>query len=186
MHCPYCGKQITDSARVCGYCGRRIGTSTPSPSSHPPPSQPPPTQIIIQPSSSEGLFSSLAGLINFSLTAVALVLIAVLVLVFLCVIRLPSDFPVINLPSQLDDLWGRAVAWQSHSCSGAASPAPGYQPPVENPAPQQPKPDQPDPPVVVPDCNSDLGEDDCRAAGGNPTMMCDLKEGCHTICFCNK
>ena len=114
MHCPYCGKQITEGARVCGYCGRRLGDSTPPPAS--PPGQPPPTQIVVQTNSSEGLFSSLAGLINFSLTALALAMIAVLVLVFLCVIRLPSDFPAIDLPAQLDDLWSRAVLWQSQNC----------------------------------------------------------------------
>jgi hypothetical protein len=187
MHCPYCGKQIAETARVCGYCGRHLGRSTPPPSA--PPVQP--TQIIVQTTRSEGLFSGLVGIFNFAMAALVIGLIIFIILMYTCVIRLPTRFPVVNLPSQLDILWTRAVSMQGQVCGGSSpgGTTPQYQPPVEQPAPPQPKPVQPDPvqpAPVTPPCSSGLDEADCKAAGGNPTMMCDMKEGCHTICFCQK
>ena len=114
MHCPYCGKQNPKGARACGYCGRNFSASAPPPAPLPPDQQPP--HVIVETRSTEGLFSHISGLANFILTALALALIAALVLIFLCVIRLPSDFPGFDLPTQLDNLWSRAVLWQSQNC----------------------------------------------------------------------
>lgn len=114
MHCPYCGKQNPEGARGCGYCGRDFSAPAPPPAPSMPDQQP--MHVVVETSSSEGPLSILTGVLNFILTAAALALIAVFILTFLCVIRLPSDFPVLNLPVQLDDLWGRAVLWQSQNC----------------------------------------------------------------------
>ena len=190
MHCPYCGKQVSDNARVCGYCGSQLAVAIPPPAPPPPPYQPPPPmqppRVIVQ-RSAEGPLSILAGLLNFALSALVIGLIVGVVLVLLCVVRLPSKFPVLDLPPQLDTLWSRAVSMQNQVCHDNGGSAPAVAPPAVNPPaekkPSQPKPKQPDPEPV---CSSGLGEADCKAAGGNPTMMCDMKEGCHTICFCNK
>jgi hypothetical protein len=183
MHCPYCGKQISESARVCGYCGKHLGRSSPP---SPTAASAQPTQIIVQTTQSGGLFSSLIGVFNFAMAGLVAVLIIFIILMVTCVIRLPTSFPIVNLPSQLDILWTRAVSMQGQVCGG--SPLGGttlqYQPPVEQPVPVQPKPVQPAP--VTPLCSSGLGEADCKASGGNQTMVCDMKEGCHTVCFCQK
>ena len=114
MHCPYCGKQNPKGALACGYCGRSFNASAPPPAPTLPNQQT--TRVVVETRSTEGLFSHISGLANFILTAVALSLIAAIVLTFLCVIKLPSDFPILNLPTQLDDLWSRAVYWQSQNC----------------------------------------------------------------------
>ena len=114
MQCPYCGKQNPKGARGCGYCGRSFSAHAPPPAPLPPDQQP--THVIVETSSTEGPLSILTGVLNFTLMAAALALIAVFILTFLCVIRLPSDFPVLNLPAQLDDLWSKAVLWQSQNC----------------------------------------------------------------------
>ena len=114
MKCTYCGKQNPEGARGCGYCGRSL--IAPAPPTAPSLPNQQPQQVIIETSSSEGPLSILIGVLNITLMVTALALIAVFVLTFLCVIRLPSDFPVLNLPDQLDDLWSRAVLWQSQNC----------------------------------------------------------------------
>jgi len=124
MHCPYCGKQVSDTVNICGYCGRDLRQPKPLPPQTPTPQ---PTQVIIQSSMSEGLLSHLTGLFNFSMAALLIALIIFITLVLLCVIRLPSSFPIIDLPPQLDTLWSRAVTVQSQICDGGQPET--YQPP---------------------------------------------------------
>lgn len=114
MQCPYCGKNNPQGARACGYCGQSLSAPAPPPAPKLPNQQP--QRVIVETSSTEGPLSILTGALNIILTVVALALIAAIVLTFLCVIKLPSDFPVLNLPAQLDDLWSRAVFWQSQNC----------------------------------------------------------------------
>ena len=116
MYCPNCGKQIPDSARVCGFCGTRLNAAAPQPAPQPLPQQPAP--IIVHTSGpSGGLFSGCGGLLNLLLSGLVIALIAGFVMVFLCVIRLPADFPIIDPPVPVNNLWERAVDWQAQNCS---------------------------------------------------------------------
>ncbi|MCB2224989.1 MAG: zinc-ribbon domain-containing protein, partial [Actinobacteria bacterium] len=41
MNCPHCSKEISDTAKVCGYCGTRLAAAPPPPAPAPAPEEPP-------------------------------------------------------------------------------------------------------------------------------------------------
>jgi hypothetical protein len=45
MKCTNCGKEVPETAKVCGHCGHRLKTSMPPPA----PSSPPPPEILEKP-----------------------------------------------------------------------------------------------------------------------------------------
>jgi len=114
MFCPNCGNQIPNTARVCGHCGFKQGVQFQQPFQQPPIQQPVP--IIVQTTRSVGLFSGCDGLLNLVFSALVIGAIAFIVLAFLCIIQLPSEFPIIDLPAPVADLWSRAIDWQGGSC----------------------------------------------------------------------
>ena len=94
MYCPNCGEQIPDRSRLCGFCGYRLGAAAPPPPQPQYPQQPAP--IIVQAPRSGSFFSGCGGLLNLAFSLMALAAIAFFVLVFLCVIRLPAEFPIVG------------------------------------------------------------------------------------------
>jgi len=113
MYCPNCGETIPDSARACGFCGYRLSARDQKPHQQ---AAPPVQPIIVQTHSGGGIFSSCTGALNFVLGALVVGLMAIMALVFLCVIHLPADFPLIDPPAPLQNLWQRARDWQAESC----------------------------------------------------------------------
>jgi hypothetical protein len=127
MYCPKCGQQVPDSAKVCGFCGWKLSARPQRPiRQQANPLQPAP--IIVQTTSSGGFFSGLGGLLNLALTLLVVGAIGFVLLSFMCVIHLPSNFPFFNPPASLADLWSRAVDWQGGSCANR------YQDTASNPA----------------------------------------------------
>lgn len=114
MYCPNCGEQIPDRSRLCGFCGYRLVAAAPPPPQPQYPQQPAP--IIVQAPRSGSFFSGCGGLLNLAFSLMALAAIAFFVLVFLCVIRLPAEFPIVDPPVPVSALWSRAVDWQAQSC----------------------------------------------------------------------
>jgi len=216
---PNCKMENPDGVSECCYCGLSFIAASQQP---PPPYQPPtpaayqppppvprhPPRVIVQ-QSAGGPFSCFVGALNFVLAALVVGLIVGVVLVMLCVVRLPSKFPVIDLPGQLDELWSRAVSLQRQVCPDDSGPAPPVvQPPVVQPPVDKKKPkketdkikpveteppikdtdppiEETEPPIPAPPCSSGLSEWDCQQAGGNSTMICPIDEGCYTTCLCN-
>jgi hypothetical protein len=134
MFCPNCGSQNRDQVNFCENCGASLRGAAQSPRrSTPTPIQP----IIVQAQGARGgLFSGCAGIINWLLALLVLGLIAMMALSFLCILRLPASFPLIDPPAPLQDLWSRAVAWQGQNCESRVQP-------VQRSAPGQSQPQQP-------------------------------------------
>jgi len=132
MYCSNCGTQNRANVNFCENCGAQLRAVPPARQAAPP-VQP----IIVQTRSlGGGLFSGCAGIINWLLAITTLGLIGVMVLSFLCIIRLPADLPLIDPPRTLQDIWSRAVVWQGQSCSSRVEP-------VQRSVPAQSQPQQP-------------------------------------------
>jgi len=168
MYCPNCGETIPDSARVCGFCGYNLSARRQKP---PRQAAPPVQPIIVQTHSGGGIFSSCMGTLNFALGALVVGLITIMVLVLLCIIHLPADFPLIDPPAPLQNLWQRARDWQAESCDlpREVNPVPVKPEPKEQDEPEEPKEqpeEEPEEPVEENACIQADTQAACEAAGG--------------------
>lgn len=151
MYCPNCGAQNRSNANYCKDCGAQLHPAVqPHPATQQPPTAPPPSQpIIVHTQGSGGIFSGCSSVINFVLAALVIGLIALIMLVFLCVIRLPASVPIFEASRPMADLWSRAVDWQGNSCTSSGGTTHTVKPQENNP-------------VDNPEDNGAAGADECN------------------------